>query len=86
MERNISAIVSNASAGHNLGGAWCALEACWAPPATLIPRQVRLRGSGVPHDSPLEGHSLWDFALTTAWLSQEFSILFYFSRKPVSGD
>ena len=47
----------------------------------LIPIQVRLCGSGVPHDSPLEDHSLWDFALTTpgsARSSLFYFILFYF--------
>ena len=49
-------------------------------PTRLIPRQVRLCGSGVPHDSPLEGHSLWDFALTTPGPARSslFFFLFYF--------
>ena len=33
-------------------------------------------GSGVPQDSPLEGHSLWDFALTTPGPAR--SSLYYF--------
>ena len=30
-----------------------------------MPKQASLLGSVVPFDSPLEGHSLWDFASTT---------------------
>ena len=36
------------------------------PPFPLRPEQASLFGSGVPLDSPLEGHSLWDLALITA--------------------
>ena len=39
-----------------------------------MPTQVGLGGSGVPHDSPLEGHLLWYLCLYHAWLSQELSL------------
>ena len=42
------------------------------PTFPLMPGQACLPGSGVPHDSPLVGHSLWDFAHT--WPCQDFFI------------
>ena len=49
--------IANANMDNNLGGAWGARE----HPGPRVP----LFGSGVPHDSPLEGHSQWDPASTT---------------------
>ena len=37
-----------------------------------MPEQASLVRSGVPLDTPVEGHLLWDLA----WLSQESYILF----------
>ena len=45
-----------------------------------MPEQASLFRSGVPLNSPLEGHLLWDLASNHAWLSQELSILFYFTE------
>ena len=41
-----------------------------------MPKQASLLESGVPLDSPLEGHLLWDFASTTPGTAR--SSLFYF--------
>ena len=35
--------------------------ACWAPPIPKHPLQACLHRVDVPHDSPLEGQSTWDF-------------------------
>ena len=48
----------------------------WAPPFPLMPEQASLFRSGVPFDSLLEGHSLWDLALLTSGLAREISTLF----------
>ena len=42
--------------------------ACWAPPSPLMPEQAKLFRSGVPLDSLLEGHSLWDLGSSTPGL------------------
>ena len=39
------------------------LNSMLGPPFPLMPEQASLCGPGVPLDSPLEGHSLWDFVL-----------------------
>ena len=69
------------SHGQHQGGAWCAFRHA-GHPLPLTPRQACLHGSGVPRDSPPEGHSPRDFASiapgVSQWLSQEFSILFDF--------
>ena len=41
-----------------------------------MPKQACLDGSGVPRDSPDEGHSPWDFALITSGKAR--SPVFYF--------
>ena len=41
-----------------------------------MPEQASLLRSGVPLDSPLEGHSLWDLALIVPGLARSY--LFYF--------
>ena len=60
------------------GGVGCAEAHIGAYPPPLL-GQARLRGSGVPRNSPPEGGSLWDFAssrlksprtLLIFWLSQ----------------
>ena len=56
-------------------------EGMLGPPFPSCPNRLCLYGSGVPRDSPLEGHSShspWDFALVTPGKSQEFCILIYF--------
>ena len=45
-------------------GSVCSI-ACWAPLFPMMPEHNILFGSGVPHDSPLEGHLLWDLASIT---------------------
>ena len=52
------------------------LIACWAPPSPLMPEQASLFRSGVPLDSPLKGHLLWDLALIAPGLAR--SDLFHF--------
>ena len=52
--------------------------ACWTPPCPLMPKQASLFGSNVPLDSPLEGHSLWNFASITTNTAR--SSLFYLMR------
>ena len=49
------------------------------PTFPLMPGQACLPGSGVPHDSPLVGSLLWDFASTTPGPARSFLffILFY---------
>ena len=52
-----------------------------SPPSPLMPGQARLPESGVPHDSPLVGHSLRNFALITTGSARSFVfyfIVFYF--------
>ena len=49
---------------------------CWAPPSPLMPEQASLFKTGIPLDSPLEGHLLWDLASITPGLAR--SHLFYF--------
>ena len=41
-----------------------------------MPKQACLYGSGAPRDSPLEGHSLWEFAVIT--LGRARNSVFYF--------
>ena len=41
------------------------LNSMLGPTFSPMPEQASLFGSGVPLDSPLEGHSLWDLALIT---------------------
>ena len=47
----------------------------WAQPSPPMPEQAGLFRSGVPLDSPLEGHSLWDLALITPGFARSY--LFY---------
>ena len=53
------------------------------PACLIMPGQAHLCGSGVPHDAPLEGNSLWNFASTTpgparSSLFSLFKALLYF--------
>ena len=43
-----------------------------------MPEQASLFRSGVPRDSPLKGHLLWDLALTTPGLARNYPIYFIF--------
>ena len=52
-------------------------EGMLGPIHPLMPRQVRLCGSGVPHYSSLKGHLLWAFAATTPGSAR--NSLFYFT-------
>ena len=44
--------------------------ACWAPPFPLMPKQASLFGSGVPLESPLEGHAIAMHCETSETLPQ----------------
>ena len=50
-------------------------EGMLGPTCPLLPRQVSLCGSGVPHDRPLERHSLWGSASTTPGSARIFYLM-----------
>ena len=58
---------------NNLGGAWCAE---WHAGPHPIP-QISLHRTGVPHDSPLEDQSTWDFALIMPGKARRCYFIFY---------
>ena len=56
-------------------------EGMLGTPFPSCPSRLAFYGSGVPRDSPLEGHSLWDFALITTGKAR--SSAFYFLARHV---
>ena len=77
LQELLQAAVSNEQLDQ--GGAWCACRHA-EPPSLPMPGQACLPGSGVPHDSPLVGHSLWDFALTTPGSARSYVFNLMFQR------
>ena len=72
--------------GSGLGAPESMLGSTLPPPPRS--RQTRLRRSGVPHDTPLEGHLLGYFAVITPGSARSFYfifILFYSMQCVASG-
>ena len=67
------------SGGAGPGWGLVRMIACWAPPFPLIPKQASLLGSGIPLNTSLEGHSLWDLASITPGLARTHLNLFFFN-------
>ena len=57
-------------------------KACWAPAFTMMSDQASLSGSGVPLDSPLEGHLLLYLASIMPGFSQEVVYFTSFHEQP----
>ena len=66
---------------HQPGWASVCLKACWAP-FPLMPKQA-CHASGVLRDSPLKGHSLWDFALCLTQSGVLYFILFFMQASAI---